>query len=282
MAEATGSRAEHGKAGGPEVELREALVAEAMARDAAVQADRAWQAAALRVVAARAEAREAVLAALIRRAERERQAAAREAETMALATVAALEGADDRLRQAFRNVPSGRGTKRLVRVWDPLVRAFHWSLVAAFLANAFLTEPGKALHLWLGYGVAALVVLRVIWGFVGTRHARFADFVPTPAAVWRQIVDMVHWRGRPHAGHSPLGALMIFNLLATMAGLAVSGHAMTTVAYFGVAWVADLHEALVTWAQISVLLHVAAVLVESRRLGVNLPRSMVTGNKDLP
>lgn len=164
-------------------------------------------------------------------------------------------------------------------VWDPLVRLFHWSLVAAFVANAFFTRPGKEVHQWVGYAVAGLIALRLIWGLVGTRHARFADFPPSPSAVLGQIGDMATGRRRRHEGHSPLGALMIYNLLLTMAGLAASGYAMTTLAFFGVGWVEEVHEVLVVWAEISVVVHVVAVVVESRRLGVNLPKSMVTGYK---
>ena len=169
-----------------------------------------------------------------------------------------------------------------VRVWDPLVRIFHWSLAGAFLANAFFTRPGKDVHQWVGYAVAGLIALRVIWGLVGTRHARFADFLPLPGAVLGQIRDMATGRRHAHAGHSPLGALMIWNLLLTMAGLAASGYAMTTLAFFGVEWVEEVHQVLVVWAEISVVVHVAAVLLESLRLGVNLPKSMVTGYKTLP
>jgi cytochrome b len=169
-----------------------------------------------------------------------------------------------------------------LRVWDPLVRVFHWALVAAFAANVFVTAPGKAAHQWVGYAVAGLIALRLVWGFVGTRHARFADFMPGPDAVLGQMTDMATGRRRVHAGHSPLGAIMIFNLLLTMAGLAVSGYAMTTLMFFGVEWVEEVHEALVVWAEISVVVHVLAVVVESRRLGVNLPKSMVTGYKTLP
>ena len=169
-----------------------------------------------------------------------------------------------------------------VKVWDPLVRLFHWGLAGAFLANVALTQPGKAAHQWVGYAVAGLIALRLVWGFVGTRHARFADFLPAPGAVLGQVQDMATGRKRRHEGHSPLGALMIFNLLGTMAALAASGHAMTTVPFFGVEWVEELHEALVIWAELSVVAHVVAVVVESRRLGVNLPKSMVTGYKTLP
>lgn len=170
----------------------------------------------------------------------------------------------------------------MVKVWDPLVRLFHWTLVGSFVANAFLTRPGKDVHQWVGYAVAGLIALRLVWGVIGTRHARFADFIPTPAALLAQMQDMATGRRRVHAGHSPLGALMIFNLLLTMAAIAATGYAQTTVAFFGVEWVGEAHEALVVWAELSIVVHVLAVVVESRRLGVNLPKSMLTGYKEIP
>ena len=66
------------------------------------------------------------------------------------------------------------------RVWDPFVRIFHWSLVACVVLNQFVLEDGKTAHEWVGYTASALVLARVLWGFVGTRHARFSDFFPTP------------------------------------------------------------------------------------------------------
>jgi cytochrome b len=137
-------------------------------------------------------------------------------------------------------------------------------------------------HQTLGYVIAGLIAVRLIWGFVGTTHARFSDFFPTPRAVIGQIRDMATGRRHVHVGHSPLGSLMIINLLVTLAGIALSGYAQTTVAFFGVEWMEELHEVLVTWAEVSIVLHVAAVIFESRRLGVNLPVSMVTGYKDIP
>lgn len=170
---------------------------------------------------------------------------------------------------------------RHLYVWDPLVRLFHWSLVAAFLANALITRPGKELHQWIGYGVAGLIALRLVWGLVGPRHARFADFPPDPGAAIGQLHDMATGRRHVHAGHSPLGALMIYNLLLTLAAIALTGWMQTTLTWFGVEWVENLHSALVTWAELSVAAHVAAVVLESRRLRVNLPKSMLTGYKDI-
>lgn len=172
--------------------------------------------------------------------------------------------------------------RRPVAVWDIATRLFHWSLAALFVANVFFTRAGKDAHQWVGYAIGGLIAFRILWGLVGPRHARFADFLPSARAAMGQLAEMASGRRRVHVGHSPLGALMVYNLILTMAGLVASGYAMTTVTFFGVEWVEEVHEALVTWAKLSVLVHVAAVVLESRRLRVNLPKSMVTGYKDLP
>ncbi len=168
------------------------------------------------------------------------------------------------------------------KVWDPFVRVFHWSLVAGFAANAFFTDDESALHEWIGYAVLALVALRLLWGLIGPATARFASFLPGPHAVMGQITDIATHRHRTHLGHSPLGALMIVNLLATMIAIGVTGYMMTTNAFWGVDWVEEAHEMLVTWAEVSVVVHIAAVVWESRRTGVNLARAMITGRKRLP
>lgn len=172
--------------------------------------------------------------------------------------------------------------KRRQKVWDPLVRLFHWSLVALFAANALFTDPERTPHEAIGYCILGLLAVRLLWGFIGTRHARFAGFPPSLRASLGQVRDMLGGGRSAHAGHSPLGALMIYNLLATIGLIILSGWMMTTNRWFGVGWVEEVHEALVTWAEISVAVHIGAVLLESRRLSVNLPKSMLTGYKDLP
>jgi cytochrome b len=167
-------------------------------------------------------------------------------------------------------------------IWDPLVRLFHWSLVAGFTANALILDDESKAHEVVGYVVVGLVLFRILWGLVGTRHARFADFPPSPAAAVGQVKDIATGRETAHAGHSPLGALMIYNLLAVMLAIGATGYMMTTTAYWGVEWVEEAHETLVVWAEISVVLHIAAVIWESRRTGVNLARSMITGKKSFP
>lgn len=167
------------------------------------------------------------------------------------------------------------------KVWDPAIRLFHWSLVAAFTANALFTDGEHRTHRLVGYAVIGLLGFRVIWGLVGSRHARFADFPPSVTASLGQLADMATGRRAVHVGHSPLGALMIYNLLAALAGIAATGYMMTTLTWFGIEWVRTAHELLVTWAEISVVAHVFAVVVESRRLQVNLPKAMLTGYKDI-
>ncbi len=169
-----------------------------------------------------------------------------------------------------------------VRVWDGFVRVFHWSLVGLFVANAFLVDDESDLHIWIGYAVATLVVARLLWGFVGSRHARFSDFPPSASGAMSQLSDLATGRKRLHLGHTPLGALMIYNLLATLAVISVSGYLMTTDMFWGTEWTEGLHESAVTWAEISVLLHLGGVFWETVRTGINLPAAMVTGYKRIP
>ena len=168
------------------------------------------------------------------------------------------------------------------KIWDPLVRVFHWSLVAGFTANALLIDDDSKLHEWIGYAVLALVGVRILWGIVGPKSARFSSFLPGREAVLDQVSDIATRRRRTHLGHTPLGALMIVNLLVTILAIGATGHLMTTTAFWGVEWVEEAHEALVVWAEISIAAHIAAVLLESWRTGVNLPRAMLTGKKQVP
>ncbi len=169
-----------------------------------------------------------------------------------------------------------------VKVWDPLVRIFHWTLVLAFAGNALFIDDESKLHLQVGYLIIGLIAFRVVWGFVGTKHARFSDFPPSASGAIEQVGDMATGRKRIHMGHTPLGALMIYNLILTLALIGLSGYLMTTDAFWGVEWPEELHEIAVSWAEVSVVAHIAAVIVESRRTRVNLPRAMVTGVKTVP
>ena len=166
-----------------------------------------------------------------------------------------------------------------VKVWDPLVRIFHWSLVILFTANAFVVDDESTLHIWIGYTVAALIAVRIIWGFVGTKYARFDSFPPSAKAAAGQLTDIATGRKREHIGHTPLGAWMIYNLLFAIIVISASGVMMTMGMFSGAGWLEELHEVAVGWAELSIVLHVIAVFFESARLRTNLPRAMVTGYK---
>ena len=168
-----------------------------------------------------------------------------------------------------------------IKVWDPFVRVFHWAVVAGFAMNALIDDPESKLHEWIGYAILAMVGLRLIWGLIGTRHARFADFPPSVSAAVGQMTDIATGRKRAHVGHSPLGGLMIYNLILSLLAICGTGYMMTTDTFFGIAWVEEAHEILVAWAEVSVVFHIAAAIAESRRLGINLPKSMVTGYKEM-
>lgn len=169
-----------------------------------------------------------------------------------------------------------------IKVWDPAVRLFHWSLVIAFTANALILDDDSKLHQYVGYVMVGLITFRVLWGFVGTQYARFSSFPPSVAGSTEQLSDMATGRTKIHVGHTPLGALMIYNLLATLAIIGASGYLMTTDMFWGVEWPEEVHELSVAWAEFSVVLHIAAVLFESHRTKVNLPRAMMTGVKTVP
>lgn len=169
-----------------------------------------------------------------------------------------------------------------VRVWDPFVRFFHWGLVACVLVNFFVTQDGKALHQWLGYVAAGLVAARIVWGFVGTRHARFADFFPTPARVRDHLRALFSGRPDFHPGHNPLGAVMVLALIALVLSLGLTGYLQTADRFFGEEWLQDLHEGLANALIGLATLHLAAALLMSRFEKVNLVAAMITGVKRRP
>lgn len=205
-----------------------------------------------------------------------------------------------------------------VPVWDRFVRVAHWALVAAF-AIAYLTEDDAlTVHVWAGYAVGAIVVLRIVWGFVGPQHARFSDFLYRPGVVLGYLGALVRWRGRRYIGHSPAGGAMVLLLLAALLGTVGSGlwlyavednrgplAGIVTAASASTGPAADtrgayetnedddresdddrdaealeeVHEVLANLTLILVFLHIAGVLLASFVHRENLPRAMITGAK---
>lgn len=166
-----------------------------------------------------------------------------------------------------------------VRVWDPFVRVFHWSLVSLF-AFAFLTgDEWDSAHEKAGYAIVALIVLRVLWGFFGTRHARFSSFVRGPGAVLAFLRDTLRFRAVRHLGHNPAGGAMILALIAAIGVITATGIMMTMDAWWGVEWVEDVHKVAVFATLGLVALHVAGVVLASVEHGENLVKAMFTGRK---
>jgi cytochrome b len=166
-----------------------------------------------------------------------------------------------------------------VRVWDLFVRVFHWSLVACFAGAYLATEGPRWLHEWLGYVALALVAARLVWGFVGSPHARFSDFVPTPSGLWRYVRSMLKGQEPRHLGHNPAAAVMILFLLFMVCAIGVSGWMMSLDAFWGNEWLEETHELLVHITIAAVAVHVLAAIYESWRHRENLVRAMVTGLK---
>jgi cytochrome b len=199
-------------------------------------------------------------------------------------------------------------------VWDPIVRYGHWALVVAF-AIAFLTaeeEGGSphALHVWGGYIVGAIVVLRILWGFVGPKYARFSNFVCGPIAAAQYLVDLFGGHARRSLGHSPAGGAMVIALLVCLAGtvatgvvaygergngpLAADGAVIATVAQAEAneggggeaedaegkrSIVSEVHGALANITLALVVLHVLGVGLASYAHRENLVSAMLTGKK---
>jgi len=197
-------------------------------------------------------------------------------------------------------------TNQKVLVWDPLVRIFHWTLVAAFTAAYVSGEDAPPLHEWMGYVALALVLLRIGWGFVGPEHARFADFLRGPGQILSNLRDIVLLQPRRYLGHSPAGGAMVILLLAMLGATTVTGilaeeseHSVATASIvvramadenvnemdraggveLGESPLVEAHEALANLTLALVFLHIAGVILASFTHRENLMAAMFTGRK---
>lgn len=166
-----------------------------------------------------------------------------------------------------------------VRVWDRFVRVFHWSLVACIVVDFFLMDDGSKLHQWVGYFASALVLARIVWGFAGSGYARFADFFPTPARIRLHLHHLLTGERDDYAGHNPVGALMMFGLLAIVLALGTTGFMQTLDTFWGEEWLQELHELLASALIALAGLHAVAAIVMSHLERTNLIAAMVTGVK---
>ncbi len=181
-------------------------------------------------------------------------------------------------------------SEHTVPVWDILIRIFHWSLVVFFSVSYVTGELGDWLHHWSGYTITGLLVFRLVWGVIGTEHARFRDFVRHPAHIRRYLTAMKEGRAERYLGHNPAGGVMIIALLLGLSFMAFSGMLLagfdgdgplagTALMALQVLPIKALHELTANALILGILLHVGGVIYSSWLHRENLPKAMVTGRK---
>ncbi|MGY6635699.1 MAG: cytochrome b/b6 domain-containing protein [Erythrobacter sp.] len=186
------------------------------------------------------------------------------------------------------------------RRWDPIVRITHWSIALAVLANAVITEEGSGPHIWVGYGVAAILALRLLWGLVGPAEARFTAFWPSPRKALAHIREIREGKVTRHKSHNPLGALMVYAIWGCLLTIIATGMAMAgpppwngeaeaakhrTTAVTAQSYeveaeeegdegeegeegpLGEVHETAANLLYLLILLHLAGVIFETRRSG---------------
>lgn len=194
-------------------------------------------------------------------------------------------------------------------LWDPVVRISHWGLAVIVLANAVFTRGGSGWHVWLGWIGMGLLVLRLVWGVLGPREARFSAFPPNPRAALSHLARLVSGRVGHFPSHNPAGAMMIYAFWACLALVIATGLVMTggrtpiqvaadQAAVASGDWsvlvtedsgetgetrsghlVQEVHVVAANLILILAVLHVAGVLVESRAMRRNLLAPMLAGRR---
>jgi len=184
-----------------------------------------------------------------------------------------------------------------IKVWDPLVRTSHWLLATAVIIAWFVDEP-LWLHTWLGYIAIALILVRIVWGFIGPDYARFTSFVRGPRVTFGYFAGLLRFSSKRYLGHSPAGAVMIIALLVMVAVTAVTGMASLAATsgegpLAGVITkveranteedqellIEEVHETAAKVTMVLILLHIAGVALASFAHRENLVAAMITGRK---
>lgn len=178
-------------------------------------------------------------------------------------------------------------------IWDPLVRIFHWTLVIAFTV-AFISEDDYlTIHSWAGYTLLSLLIIRIFWGFVGTKHAKFSDFVFSKTAIVQFIKDTFSLKAKRYLGHNPAGGAMVILLIISLLFTACSGLVIFAIeegqgplalllSETNPFWgdiAEEIHEFFANFTLFLVAVHIAGVIIESLIHRENLIKSMFTGKK---
>jgi len=177
-----------------------------------------------------------------------------------------------------------------IKVWDILIRIFHWSLVFFFFL-AFITEDDwMTIHSYAGYSVGALILFRLVWGVIGTRHARFSSFITSPSQLVAYLKGLMSNKSKRYIGHNPAGSAMVVVLLSSLSLTVLSGTALYATEGLGplaetffASWSEDFleetHEFFANFTLFMVFIHVAGVLFSGLLHRENLTRSMISGRK---
>ncbi|WP_246130889.1 cytochrome b/b6 domain-containing protein [Nitrospirillum pindoramense] len=167
-----------------------------------------------------------------------------------------------------------------VRVWDPAIRLLHWTIAASFAIAWLSAEEIMPVHEAAGFVILVAVGLRSLWGLIGTPHARFADFVPSPSGFLSYMAALVKGRAGRYVGHNPAGGAMIVALLASLLLTVATGVVLDTGGgILGEDAMEDIHGAMATVTLILVVLHVGGVILSSVLHRENLVKAMLTGRK---
>jgi cytochrome b len=181
-------------------------------------------------------------------------------------------------------------TQDMIKVWDMPLRIFHWLLVLGFFIAYFTEDELLPLHVWAGYTVFALLLFRLVWGFVGgNEYSRFSQFLCSPIRSLTYLKELTTLKSARYLGHNPAGAamivlLLISLLLTTVTGFAVYGadQGAGPLAFIGTSnedlW-EDLHEFFANFTVLLVVLHIAGVAFESYIHRESLPKAMINGYK---
>jgi cytochrome b len=172
-----------------------------------------------------------------------------------------------------------RAAQRTVLVWDLPLRLWHWALAVLVLVAWFTPNDHDALHRVAGYSVIVLLVFRLIWGFCGSRYARFAMVGVRLRAAPRYLLNLRRGITGRYIGLNPAGTAMLVALLISLAVSAITGAMQVTVTFFGVWWVEDTHAYASDAVMVLVVLHVAGVVLMGLLQRQNLIRAMITGRK---
>jgi cytochrome b len=183
---------------------------------------------------------------------------------------------------------------RQIKVWDLPVRLFHWSIVV-LIAAAWTTQEFNKMewHMWIGYSILALLLFRIVWGFVGSDTARFARFLKSPAAAVRHLSHLRQREADREIGHNAAGGWMVLLMLALLGvqagtGLfsnddsATDGPLMHLISKDQSDWLSHIHALNFNLILAVIVLHVLAIIAYAVLKRQNLVRPMVTGTKEMP